>query len=289
MGNLIGSNNIDLPQHGNGIVNNFEELQNRIQNMVKNQQSTANDTLGLNSSSIDFESVNNMIQNGGYDDFLRVKPRRGVDGTNNARETLEKMFEAFVRDYKTMDAETIRVMNGGCGCAAEQDSEPTNLTLDSAAPSVLSSTSPQPVNYATLVGGKDADEDDEDVEGDEEIDDDIDIEDDGDDDNVEVDNDITDDVEDADTELVDDDDEDNDRNDEEDDDDIDSDKIRKEKKERKALNKVNNAYLNTSEQDGGSEEIIIDSKYLYSDNNTFYGSDDNSEYYKTIKNKSFRN
>lgn len=51
----------------------------------------------------------------------------------------------------------------------------------------------------------------------------------------------------------------------------------------------NKEYVETSDdsQSGGSSEnITLDTKYIYSDNNTFYGSDDNSEYYKHLKNRS---
>lgn len=48
-------------------------------------------------------------------------------------------------------------------------------------------------------------------------------------------------------------------------------------------------YLNSSQSGGSSDEIVIDTKYLYSDNNQFYGSDDNSEYYGSLRNRSMMN
>ena len=41
----------------------------------------------------------------------------------------------------------------------------------------------------------------------------------------------------------------------------------------------------STSQDGGSEHVM-NAKLLYSDTNTFYGSDETSEYYKTFKNRS---
>jgi hypothetical protein len=48
-------------------------------------------------------------------------------------------------------------------------------------------------------------------------------------------------------------------------------------------------YINSSQSAGSSDEIVIDTKYLYSDNNKFYGSDDNSEYYGSLRNRSMMN
>jgi len=63
---------------------------------------------------------------------------------------------------------------------------------------------------------------------------------------------------------------------------------RQQKKKSKKLHR-NHDYLNSSQSAGSSDEIVIDTKYLYSDNNKFYGSDDNSEYYGALRNRSMMN
>jgi hypothetical protein len=66
----------------------------------------------------------------------------------------------------------------------------------------------------------------------------------------------------------------------------------KKKKHRKQ--KRHSEYIETTDDDdelsgGSSEEHTLTKKYIYSDHDTFYGSDDNSEYYKHIKNRSMVN
>ena len=57
---------------------------------------------------------------------------------------------------------------------------------------------------------------------------------------------------------------------------------------KKSRKNKHSEYISTGGSTNSSE-IIIDSKFLYSDNNSFYGSDEISERYKSVKNRSMIN
>jgi hypothetical protein len=67
-----------------------------------------------------------------------------------------------------------------------------------------------------------------------------------------------------------------------------SDKKKKQRKQKRH----HSEYIETSDDElsgGSTEEHVLTKKYIYSEHDTFYGSDDNSEYYKHIKNRSMVN
>ena len=348
MGNSVSQENqLDIMQNGSGFANNFNDLQNTIQRMVKkSNNSTLTETINLHDSSsdIDFDSIQNIMQNGGLADLLNVRPIRirygkvptfdsahvgGNQEQVNKLKELESINEKDLEALRNILSKNIGDQTGGCGCSIDSDqntilspTSPNPVTkyksliggtknnMNSDQNTILSPTSPNPVTkYKSLIGGttntilsptspnpvtehksliggkKDKKEKSNDKDSDKTEDDDIDSE-----DEEESEEDIED--------------EEEDENEDEYDEGADGDELARtkgsstsssssetdEKKKLKRSKKYSDAeYLHTSSHSGGSEEIVIDSKYLYSDNNTFYGSDDNSEYYKAIKNRSIVN
>lgn len=161
---------------------------------------------------------------------------------------------------------------GGCGCNDVSSS-----------PNVIR----KPTQFKALVGGNKDEESEEQEESEEDEN--------SDDENDEDDN-----------EEDDEDDEDEDEDDDEDHDensdgdelarsrDSSSSKSDKKKKHHKQK-RHNSEYIETTDDDddelsgGSTEEHTLTKKYIYSEHDTFYGSDDNSEYYKHIKNRSMVN
>lgn len=290
MGNSVSQvNQSDIMQNGNGFSNNFNDLQNTIQQMVKklNNNSTYSETINLHDSTsdIDFDSVQEIKQSGGIADILNVTPRRirygnvpvlpqssHTGGSNSGK--LGELESINDKDLEVLKNILSRNNNqaGGCGCSGD------------ATDKIVSDTSPQPVDYNILTGGKKKKDDDS-----EETEDEEDVE--SEDEEEETDEDI------EEEEEEDEDEEDEDEEEENSEESLarvrksssssnsSSSRSSSNKKLKRAKRHNDSEYLKTS-QSGGSEEIIIDSKYLYSDNNSFYGSDDNSEYYKAIKNRS---
>jgi len=62
-----------------------------------------------------------------------------------------------------------------------------------------------------------------------------------------------------------------------------SDSIFNERMQSRSKTSRSNKYINTSSQGGGSDEVKIDAKKIYSDN-PFFG-ESNSEYYENYRNK----
>lgn len=284
-------------QRGMGFLNNFADLQRNIQQMVrKSDGGTATETIGFNTdeSDIDLESILEIRQEGGAGNRVKVTPKRNryskiaVGGSQNLTGGTGDVFNssneiAILKDIISYNnTNTNAIQGGGCGCADDnQVLSPTSVeNIVGGNPGVaLSATSDQPIDYNVLIGGGDDDEDFdlEDEETDEDIDDDDDDEE----------NEESDDLEKhnrrgalgkpkesssssssstiSSTEPP-----------------TENDK----KKHKNDKKKHEGRYLSTS-QDGGSDDILIDSKYLYSDNNDkFFGSSDNSEYYKDVKHRS---
>jgi hypothetical protein len=307
MGNFISQDT-----HGNNMIggstytNNFDDLQKKIEKIVKKSKTnTVSDTINFSKQSesdIDFDSIRDLTQNGGGHDFVRVIPRRNryhnltsnknvLRGGNSANKN--ELSSISEEDYKLLQEVLKRHNNslqkGGCGCAGNDN--------------LISETSPQPVNYDVLKGGAhekdDVDKDkkhktDKKKKHDDEI---SDADEDEDDYDSEDEEDLS-----EDTEELDDEDDDYDES-------SDGDELartkgsstsssssshkknmnrgKKHKKHQKRHSSDSDSeYVKTSQTAGSSEEIVIDSKYLYSDNNTFYGSDENSEYFKALKNRS---
>lgn len=162
---------------------------------------------------------------------------------------------------------------GGCGC-----------NDISSSPNVIR----KPTQFKALVGGN-KDEKDEKSESEENSDD------------EDTDDEDEDEDEDDDDEDEDEDDEDDEDHDETSDGDElarsrDSSSSKSDKKKKHHKQKRHTSeYIETSDDDddelsgGSTEEHTLTKKYIYSEHDTFYGSDDNSEYYKHIKNRSMVN
>lgn len=172
--------------------------------------------------------------------------------------------------------------SGGCGCT-----DITSPTDDIR----------RPTQFKSLVGGnnkKPKNNDESELESDDEDTDenDDDDEDENDDEDTnENDDEDTNESEDENEDENDDDDEDHDENSDGDElarshDSSSSDKKKKHHKQKRH----HGEYIESSDSDSEqSEEYALSKKYFYSDHDTFYGSDDNSEYYKHIKNRSMIN
>jgi hypothetical protein len=163
--------------------------------------------------------------------------------------------------------------SGGCGCN-DMPSEPNIVR--------------KPTYFKALIGGKKSDKDEESEDEEiEESEDDINSDDEGEDEETE---------DDEEDEEEDNEDEDYDENSDGDElarsKDSSSSKSDRKKKHHKQK-RHNSEYVETTDDDelsgGSTEEHTLTKKYIYSDHDTFYGSDDNSEYYKHIKNRSMIN
>jgi hypothetical protein len=281
MGNSVSQENqSDIMQNGGGFSNNFNDLQNTIQQMVKkSNNSTYSETINLHDSSsdIDFESIQEVRQSGGLADILNVAPRRIRYGKIPVEPSISHFGGAErgnLKDLESINENDLEILknilskhanqSGGCGCSGD------------AGERIVSDTSPQPIDYEMLSGGakKKESKDDETSET-EETEEDIESEDEEESEEVEEEEEEDEDEEEGDP-LA------RTKNDSSS---SSSSSSSNNKKLKRAKKHSDSEYLKTS-QSGGSEEIVIDSKYLYSDNNSFYGSDDNSEYYKAIKNRS---
>jgi len=301
MGNFVSQDtHTNNMKGGSTYTNNFDELQKKLEKIVRNSKNnTASDTINFgkqSESDIDFDSIKEYAQLGGGHDFVTAIPRRTrysnqtmLKGGNpelnpNALSSISeedfKLLQEVLKRHNHTNQQPQDLQQGGCGCAGNDN--------------LISDTSPQPVNYDILKGGsvatkdkdkkkkKHADEDDDEISDADDDDYDSDSEDDSDESNDE--------------EL---DDEDDDYDESAEGDELartsksssSSSSSQKKHKPSKKHQKRHSSdshseYLRTSQTAGSSEEIMIDSKYLYSDNNTFYGSDEHSEYFKAIKNRS---
>mgnify|MGYP000420332107 CR=1 FL=1 len=283
MGNSVSQRHI---QNGGGYVNNFSNLQNTVQRLVRglnngHESETINFHDNNLSSDIDFESIQEFRQMGG--DFLTVKSRRAryqndavgggsnlfVDqqqpvATNNVAQ-LDSINENDIAVLKNIleKYDNKNAQNGGdCPCNAS----PKRF---------ISATSPEPVTIATLQpqqGGGEDDDDDDDDEDSEDVDIDDDTETESDED------------EDEDTET------DSDDEDEEETDESSSEDKKMKRATSKKMKRIagKNDYVPT--ESGSKSDIVINDKLMYSEpSNSFYDSDGGSEYYRAIKNRSFMN
>ncbi len=315
MGNLVSqdnyanNSNMTSMRGGSTYTNNFDELQKKLEKIVKNSKNnTISDTINFtkqSESDIDFDSIKELAQNGGGYDFVTAHPRRNrySKNENSTFETIlrgggepeaplkpNSLSSISEEDYKLLQEvlrrhnrgiQQIQGQHGGCGCAAGNDN-------------LISDTSPQPVNYDILKGGNAEDADTDKKKKDKKKH------------NEEDDESSSDDDYDTDSEAEDDSSEEEDAEDDDDDDydeSADGDELARtsksssssassqkkhkssKKHQKRHMSSPNSEYLGTSQNGGSSEEIVIDSKYLYSDHNTVYGSDEHSEMFKAIKNR----
>lgn len=317
MGNFnsyqTGGNNI---QSGAGYSDNFHELQNNIQKLVKkSQNSVTTDTIQFNNSSIseiDFDSVMELQQNGGSLDFLSVNPKKRyvepnldflkVSNNNNqenindlhsqASETdlhfIQNIIDNYSNQYKGNQ-------KGGCGCSATggiSSTSPNPVTPDE----TKQNKQNEQIEYDILKGGKKKKNKSKESE-----------------DEYDSDTEESEDEYDEDDEDEDDDDDDDDEeSDEDDDDDHDMSRIKinksssssssssssgsesdsdsdqlatKELIARQKKQKKNKLNLDVSNTPSSGSEIIIDTKYLYSSSNEYGKSENSSDYYGHFRNR----
>ena len=306
MGNLVSQDtHTNNMRGGSTYTNNFDELQKKLEKIVRNSKNnTVSDTINFgkqSESDIDFESIKEYAQNGGGHDFVTAIPRRTrysnqtvLKGGNsepkpNALSSISeedfKLLQEVLKRHNRANQQPQDLQQGGCGCAGNDN--------------LISDTSPQPVNYDILKGGSVATKDeDKDKKKKKHVDEDDDEISDADDDDYDSESEDDSD-ESSEEESNDEDDEDDDYDESAEGDELartsksssSSSSSQKKHKPSKKHQKRHSSdshseYLRTSQTAGSSEEIVIDSKYLYSDNNTFYGSDEHSEYFKAIKNRS---
>lgn len=311
-------------QYGAGYTNNFDELQKNIQRLVKNNNfNAATETINFTNedqSSIDIDSIKDLRQNGGGLDRLAVLPTRSRFNAINVSQTGGKLLQLSSideNDFNILKDVLKRHDNsqtGGCGCSQPvitSDTSPIQnpVKYNSMMGGALSATSPDSVNYDILTGGKvllsptspdqvnynflyGGSKDEKNKKKKDDSSDDSSDSDDVDSDDVDSDDVDSDDV---DSDEDEDEDEDEDYDESADGDELSrtkgstsssssSESDKKKKKHKKMKRHTNKNYLQTSES--GSSEVVLNTKYLYSDNNSFYGSDDNSEYYGSFRNRS---
>jgi len=253
----MGNNN---SQSGSGYLSQEQYIKNTINNIVDTE------TIGYNDSDsdIDFESIKDLTQNGGAYDMPNVQPQRKRYTDNPPKVGGNKDDVINDQDYQIImnmikKNETVPQQNGGsakcqtggCGCSAGDPISPTSDDEDT-------DTSKNPVKFSSLKGKKC-------MKGG----------------NKEKDL-TTSDSDSDDDDLEDEDDDDDDEESEE----SDSEESEKPKKHEQARSQKRKryaeGYIDTSSQ---SDDILVDTKYIYSENNAFYGSDDISEQYKEFKNR----
>jgi|SaaInlStandDraft_6_1057023.scaffolds.fasta_scaffold48938_1 hypothetical protein len=148
MGNQNSNQTNKSLQNGSGYPNNVDDLQNRIENMIKRSNFDSQGTIGFNKNSITetIDSMSELQQNGGSIDYLTNKTRRIRYANPIAYSSITSYLDNLVApEHKNLlNVATLNnIMNerqtgqsgGSCGCSGNV------------------SPSPNPVDYNILSGG----------------------------------------------------------------------------------------------------------------------------------------